>query len=81
MQEISLERTHSQQVSVDSRPTAIQIVGQGKAFYGQRIPESSCAKKGNVNIDILVISRNGDKKIMESIRIMCGLPLTISGSK
>ena len=31
-----------------------------KAFYRKRIPESSCAKKSTVGIDILVISRNGD---------------------
>ena len=30
-----------------------------KAFYRQRIPESS-ARKGTVGIDILVTSRNGD---------------------
>ena len=32
-----------------------------KAFYGQRTPESSCAKN--------VTSRNGYRKIMQSIRI------------
>ena len=31
-----------------------------KAFFRQRNPESSCAKKGTVGIDILVISSNGD---------------------
>ena len=36
----------------------------------QRIPESSCARKETVDIDILVISRNGDRKIMQSIRVM-----------
>ena len=40
-----------------------------KAFYRQRIPESSSARKETVDIDILVTSRNGDGKIMESIRI------------
>ena len=39
-----------------------------KAFYKQRIPESSCAKE-TVVIDILVTSRNDDKEIMQSIRI------------
>ena len=27
-----------------------------EAFYRQRIPESSCAKKGTVDIDILITS-------------------------
>ena len=36
----------------------------------QRIPEPSCARKETVGIYILVISRNGDRKIMKSIRIM-----------
>ena len=31
-----------------------------KAFYRQRTAESSCAKKEAVDIDILVISRDGD---------------------
>ena len=46
-----------------------QDIGQRKAFYRQRISESSCARKETVNIDILVTSRNGDRKIMQSIRI------------
>ena len=56
-------------MSVDSRLKATQIIGQRKAFYRQRIPEFSCARKETVDIDILVISRNGDRKIMQPIRI------------
>ena len=40
-----------------------------KAFYRQIIPESSCVREETVDIDILVTSRNGDRKIMQSIRI------------
>ena len=54
---------------VNSRRKAPKIIGQRKAFYRQRIPESSCARKETVDIDILVKSRNGDRKIMQSIRI------------
>ena len=46
-----------------------KIIGQRKAFYRQRIPESSFVRKETVDIDILVTSRNGDKKVMQSIRI------------
>ena len=56
-------------MSVNSRLRATEIIGQKKAFYRQRIPEFSCAKKETVDIDILVTSRNGDRKIMQSIRI------------
>ena len=56
-------------MSVNSTLKAIQIIGQRKAFYWQRIPESSCAWKETVDIDIFVISRNGDKKIIQSFRI------------
>ena len=49
---------------------ATKIIGQRKAFYRQRIPEPSCARKESVDIDILVTSRNGERKIMQSIRIM-----------
>ena len=31
--------------------------------------ESSCARKEALDIDILITSRNGDRKIMQSIRI------------
>ena len=44
------------------------MIGQRKAFYRQRIPESTCARKETVVIDILVTSRNGDRKIMQSFR-------------
>ena len=40
---------------VTFKPT--KIIGQRKAFYRQRIPESSCVRKETVDIDIL----NGNK--------------------
>ena len=53
-------------MSVNSRLKATKIIGQRKAFYRQRIPESRCArkslKKETVDTDILVTSRNGDRK-------------------
>ena len=61
-------------MSVNSRLNAIKIIGQRKAFYRQRIPESSCAWKETVDIDILATSRNGDRKIMQSIRITSRSP-------
>ena len=57
-------------MSVNSKLKATKIIGQRKAFYRQRIPEFSCARKETVDIDILVTSRNGDTKIMQPIRIM-----------
>ena len=56
-------------MSVHSGLKATKIIGQRKAFYWQRIPEFSRARKETVDIDILVTSRNADRKIMESIRI------------
>ena len=56
-------------MSVNSRLKATKIIGQSKGLYRQRIPQSSCARKETVDIDILVTSRNGDRKIMQSIRI------------
>ena len=47
-------------MSVNSGLKATKIIGQRKAFYRQRIPESSCARKGTVAINIVVTSRNGD---------------------
>ena len=57
-------------MSVNSRLKATKIKSQRKAFYRQRIPESSCMRNETVDIDIFVTSRNGDRKIMQSIRIM-----------
>ena len=45
-------------LNVNSRHKAIQIIGQRKAFYKQIIPESSCARKETVDIDIFLRSRN-----------------------
>ena len=56
-------------MSVNSGLKATNIIGQRKAFYRQRIPEFSCARKETVDIDILVTSRNGDRKILQSTRI------------
>ena len=74
IQEICLERTYSKKISVNSGIKATKIIGQRKAFYRQRIPEFSCARKETVDIDILVTSRNGDRKIMQSIRITSRTP-------
>ena len=56
-------------MSVNSGLKANKIIGQKKAFYRQKIPEFSRARKETVNIDILLTSRNGDRKIIQSIRI------------
>ena len=56
-------------MSVNSRLKATKIIDKSEAFYRQRIPESSCARKDTVDIDNLVASKNGDRKIMQSIRI------------
>ena len=51
-------------MSVNSKLKATKIIVQRKAFYRQIIPDSSYARKETVNIDIVVTSRNGDRKIM-----------------
>ena len=56
-------------MSVNSGLKATKIIGQRKAFYRQRIPEFSYARKKTVNIDILVTSRTGDREVMQSVRI------------
>ena len=56
-------------MSVNSRLESSKVMGEIIAFYKPRIPASSCARKETVDIDILVISRSGDRKIVQSIRI------------
>ena len=62
-------------MSVNSGLKATTIIGQRKALYRQRIPAFSCARKETVDIDILVTSRNGDRKIIQSIKITSRPPL------
>ena len=45
-------------MSVNSGLKATKIIGQRKAFYRQRIPELSCARKETVDIDILFMDYN-----------------------
>ena len=61
-------------MSVNSGRKATKIIGQGKAFHRQRM--FSHARKETVDIDILVTSRNGDRIIMQSIRITSKPPST-----
>ena len=56
-------------MSVNSRLKVTKIIRQRRALLRHGILESSCAKKETVDIDILVTSRNGDRKIMQFIRI------------
>ena len=62
-------------MSVNSGLKATMTIGERKAFYRQKIPESNCARKETVDIDILVTSRNGDQKTIQSIRITSRPPL------
>ena len=57
-------------MSVNSRLKATKIIGQRKAFYRQRIPEFSCARKETVDIDILATSRNGDRETNFVLQLM-----------
>ena len=66
---------------VDSRLKAIQIIGQREAFYKQKIIESAFVRAEAVDIDILMISRNGDKKIMQSIRVTSRPTMSMSYRK
>ena len=56
-------------MSINSSHKATTIIGQRKAFYRQKIPGSSCVREKTVDIDILVTLRNGDRKIMQSIKV------------
>ena len=45
------------------------MIGQGKAFSRQRILEPGCPKKQADDIDILVAYRDGDRNIIQAIRM------------
>ena len=61
----NLFRRNIATVILDLKPFRSQV--KGKHSIRQGIPESICARKEIVNIDILVKSRNGGRKIMQSI--------------
>ena len=58
-------------VSINSKRKIIKIVGQEKAFYRQRIAQSSCARKETVKIDIIK-SRNDERKLTKPNRTSSG---------
>ena len=64
-------------MSVNSKLKATNIVGQRKASYRQRIRDPCFARNETVNIENLVTSRNGDRKIRQSIRITSRPPSRI----
>ena len=43
-------------------------MGQRKAFYKQKNPEFNCARKQIIDRNIFLASRNGDRKIMQSMK-------------
>ena len=48
-----------------------------KLLSRQKIPEPSCVKKETVDIDILIASTNGARKIIEPIRMTNGSPVRV----
>ena len=52
----------------------ISIISQRKAYCRQRIPQSSCARKETADRNIIKTSKNGDRKIVQPIRITSGSP-------
>ena len=70
---ICLGRTYNPKMSVNSRLKATKIIGQRKAFYMQRIPEFSCARKQEYckiesNIHVLFLIR-----IIVKMQSICNL--------
>ena len=44
-------------------------MGQRKALTEQKIPKVNCARKERVGMIILITFRNGDRKLMQIVRI------------
>ena len=67
-------------MSIKSRLKAIEIIGQRKPFYRQRIPEPSCAIKETVDIDIRIKPRNDRNYLLLSIIYYLSSTRITSGS-
>ena len=63
-----LLRKNPQKVSINSRLKVIQIIGHRRVLYRQRIPDTSYTRLETPDLDILLISRYGDRKIIQPIR-------------
>ena len=72
-----IRKNQRKKVPIYSELNVIEFTGQRKSFYRQRIPEYSCTRKETVDMHILIISRNGARKIMQSIRKMSRPPTRI----
>ena len=62
------------QLTLDLMP---YIIDQRKALCRQRISKSDCARKYTADINILITSKNIDRKIMHFISISTGSPTKI----
>ena len=69
----SIEQLTVRSLKINSK-SEVYIVIQKKAFSLKRIPECTCNKKETAKTNIFTILRNGDRKIMQSTRIMSKLP-------
>ena len=66
-----------EKTSINFGLITIYIKGQRKEFCWQRIPERSGTKNETVDIEILITSRKGDRKIMQKTRITSGHATTL----
>ena len=64
-------------VSINSRLKHIYIIGQRKVFCRQKVTKSNFVGKETFDIDILITSRNDDRKILQPIRVTDGPPTRI----
>ena len=63
---IGYRKAIQKKLSINSVLKTIQIKGQRKAIRRQIIPGSSCTRKETADIDILIGTRNDDRKIMKN---------------
>ena len=69
LEKLIIKNPDIKMVPINATLEAIQIIDQSKVFCKQRIPGSGCARKETVDRDILITSRNDERKIMQPIRI------------
>lgn len=59
----------SQKMQINSSREEVEIISQWKTFHNKKISKSRFKRKETIALCIFILTRIGDKKIMQAIRL------------